>query len=349
MMTTDNNILFYGWDIGGAHLKVACSDKHGQLQQILQFPCALWRGIAELNSAFHAALKQLPLTNNSIHAVTMTGELVDAFADRQQGVEQILATVATILPNTNTYIFADQGRWLSLQQAAIHWQQVASMNWLASAHYAATHVTSGLFIDIGSTTCDIIAFDQQQVCAQGRTDYQRQRHYELVYSGAIRTPLMSFANAAPLQGQSIPLAAEWFASSADIWLLLDELKAEHIQDDSADGQPWSKPHAQQRLARMLATDANAASDAMWRNVALWFAEKQLQQISDACLTVLSAHANLSDSPFIGAGVGHFIAKRCAQRLAKDYIDFSTLCAHNRHAADHAPAAALALLAQQQLA
>lgn len=348
-MITDNQTLFYGWDIGGAHLKVACADASGKLLHVVQFPCALWRGIAELEIAFSAALTRLPLPLNSVHAVTMTGELVDAFTDRQQGVERILRCVSSQLPFVSTHIYAGQAGWLSIPAAITQWQDVASMNWHASARFAASQIKEGLFIDIGSTTCDIIALSQNTIQPRGLSDYDRQRHRELVYTGAIRTPLMSIADAAPLQGVTVPLSAEWFATTADIWLLLNKLSADNIQDASADNQPWDKTHAQRRLARMLSTDAGFATESDWRNVARWFAEKQLQIITEACLTVLSVAAdNDETSPIIGAGVGKFMVRLCAQRLSRPYIDYSELCFHHQQAAVHAPAAALALLAYQQL-
>ncbi|MDE3012141.1 MAG: ATP-grasp domain-containing protein, partial [Pseudomonadota bacterium] len=37
-----------GWDIGGAHLKVAALDRHGRLIDVVQLPCALWQGLDRL-------------------------------------------------------------------------------------------------------------------------------------------------------------------------------------------------------------------------------------------------------------------------------------------------------------
>ena len=36
-----------GWDVGGAHLKAALLDTSGALLQVVQVPCALWRGLPE--------------------------------------------------------------------------------------------------------------------------------------------------------------------------------------------------------------------------------------------------------------------------------------------------------------
>lgn len=338
---------YCGWDIGGAHLKVARCDKNGQLEQVIQLPCALWRGIEELQLSMQQALRRLDC-DRDIHAITMTGELVDAFPHRRAGVSAIIDSVSQILPASNCQIYAAEQGWLTPEQAKIDWQAVASMNWIASADFAASQVESGLFIDIGSTTCDLVPISSHQVHPLGLTDHQRQISGSLVYTGAIRTPLMSLATEAPLNGTRVRLAAEWFASTADIWLLLDKLDGAEIQDSSADGSPWTAELSRQRLARMLAADADNASAPTWDLIAQWFAEKQLQDITEACLQVMTLYPLNNDSPIIGAGVGRFISEILSARLNRPYIDFASLCQSQSAAADHAPAAALALLAAKQL-
>lgn len=346
-MTQTTRPGFCGWDIGGAHLKIARSNPDGRLTRVIQIPCALWRGLDELKHSMAEAIRELDCEAD-IHAITMTGELVDAFANRQQGVVAILDCIATLLAKDKCHIFAGQVDWLTLEQAKTDWQAVASMNWQASAIYTATQLSEGLFIDIGSTTCDIVPFKDHLIQPCGSNDHERQRDGGLVYTGAIRTPLMAITNKAPLNGDFVPLAAEWFASSGDVWRLLNKLPENQIQDDTADGQTWSDAHCRQRIARMLATDAEQASHEQWQQVAMWFAEQQLHTITEACLQVMSRLPLAVDSLIIGAGVGRFMAQSCANRLNRPYIDFTNLCQNNKAAADHAPAAALALLAKQQL-
>lgn len=344
---TQQHTGYCGWDIGGAHLKVARCDHNGQLQTVRQYPCALWRGIDELAKVLQQVIDELDCQGD-VHAITMTGELVDAFSNRRQGVAAIIDCVSQTLPASLSHVFAGDRGWLTFEQAKSDWLSVASMNWQASAMLAANQLDTGLFVDIGSTTCDIVPFRQQQIQPRGYSDHERQRDGGLVYTGAIRTPLMAITNKAPLHGYFVPLAAEWFANSADIWCLLDELSEAQIQDASADGQPWQKPYCRQRLARMLGTDAEAATDDEWQQVARWFADKQLHTILEACFQVISASRLPASAPLVGAGVGRFMVKACAHSLNRPYQDFSALCQDTAYASDHAPATALALLAKQQL-
>ena len=338
-----------GWDIGGAHLKVARCDSQGNNIQIIQVPCPLWQGIEQLDTAIKTILAKLN-SHNDITVITMTGELADIFAHRQAGVAEILNCVASHIAPERIQVYAGQERFLNIEQAQQHWQSVASRNWQASANIAAAHIRNGLFLDIGSTTCDIIALSAGKDIPRGFTDFERQTTRELLYTGAIRTPLISLCQSAPFNGDLVGLAAELFATTGDCWVLLNQLDPISIQDTSADCKAWEAPLCASRIARLLGADADQAEFHQWQQLAQWFAQQQCHLIIKATLHVISAHPNLaSNAPIIGAGIGRFIAKMCAEQLNRPYHDFHDLIAiPDSLASDHAPATAIALLAQRQL-
>ena len=338
-----------GWDIGGAHIKVARCNDIGELIDVIQVPCPLWKGIEQLKQSIKKILSLLG-NQHDITAVTMTGELVDIFPNRQAGVERILACISDEIDSNSILIYGAEAGWLTINQATQHWQQIASRNWQASASLVAQYCSAGLFVDIGSTTCDIIPFANGQAMPQGIDDFQRQTSRELLYTGAIRTPLIAISQVAPFNGTLINLAAEVFATMADVWCLLEQLDPELIQDTSSDGQPWQTRFCAGRIARLLGTDSDHASLTQWQQLAQWFAEQQTHQICQAILQVLSSQVELpTNAPIIGAGVGRFIVKLCAQRLNRPYQDFTEIISvTHENAADHAPAIAVALLAQHKL-
>ena len=84
-----------GYDVGGAHLKVALAEK-GRTVAVRKIACPLWKGLEALDAAFAEAE---PLTARADrHAVTMTGELCELFSDRRTGVAAILERLEAILP-----------------------------------------------------------------------------------------------------------------------------------------------------------------------------------------------------------------------------------------------------------
>ena len=81
-----------GWDIGGAHVKAALL-RDGRLQAVRQWPCPLWQGLHHLDAVLDRALADWvppPQANGVCHAVTMTGEMVDRFESRQDGVIRLV-------------------------------------------------------------------------------------------------------------------------------------------------------------------------------------------------------------------------------------------------------------------
>jgi (4-(4-[2-(gamma-L-glutamylamino)ethyl]phenoxymethyl)furan-2-yl)methanamine synthase len=334
-----------GWDIGGAHLKLA-RVRGGTVLALRQVPCALWQGVDRLAAAMAEGLADWPAPDR--HAVTMTGELADIFPDRASGVRAILATVTQRLGGAAIAVYASDGAFLSTENAAENPARVASANWHASAQLAAARLGDGLLVDVGSTTTDIVPFRGGAVVARGSDDAARLACDELVYRGVVRTPVMAVVRHVELDGSRSGVMAEHFATMADVYRLTGELPAHADQHATADARGKSLPESAARLARMIGRDASAATEETWRALARYIAERQLQQLQDAAVRVLSGASLPRAAPLIGAGVGRFVAQVLARRLARPYRGFESIIAAAdgaaaAGAADAAPAVAVALL------
>ncbi len=341
--------VFVGWDIGGAHVKTAVVNIDGEVIAIYQIPCSLWKGLEQLTTAVSAILSELPDACCN-HAVTMTGELVDLFDHRDQGVQQIIATMRNLLADTELLIFVGQQGLLPHEQISeSQYPYIASANWLVSAAFAAQKVGNGLFIDIGSTTTDILVLKDCQVLTQAYTDYQRLISQELVYTGIVRTAVMAVAQRVVFEGHDTSIMAEHFATMADVYRLTEELNEAHDQAETADGTEKTHAASAKRLARMIGCDFCSEELSRWQQFAAVIREQQLQNIRQACQQRI-AHSQLPpNAPFIGAGIGRFLARQLAKDLGHPYLDFSCLCHHNVQqamitSADCAPAVAVAQLA-----
>ncbi len=343
-----NNIV--GWDIGGAHVKAAVI-KDGQIIAVYQQPCPLWKGLAELQQAVSTIMLELA-DSNCRHAITMTGELVDLFDNRDDGVKQIIQTMTDLLPGSELLIFAGQQGFLQCALVeARHYSSIASANWLASALFTAQKVGSGLFVDCGSTTTDILLLNDGQVLAEGYTDYQRLLSQELIYTGIVRTAVMAVTQTALDQGKKIGLMAEYFATMADVYRVTGELNDAHDQTDTADGAEKTVLASARRLSRMIGCDFYPDELPRWQQFAENIRAQQIQQIQRGCEARLSHYELPQNSPLIGAGVGRFLVKQIALNLGRPYLDFSDLLpvvaiGSDMTAADCAPAAAIAYLAEK---
>lgn len=339
-----------GWDIGGAHVKAAVISD-GKMTAVYQQPCPLWKGLDQLQRAVNAIMQELAGANCR-HAITMTGELVDLFDNREHGVQQIIQTMTELLPGAELLVFAGlEGFVKSSQTEDRHYPSIASANWLASATFAADKISSGLFVDCGSTTTDILLLNEGQVLAEGYTDYQRLLSEELVYTGIVRTAVMAVTQTALDQGKKIGLMAEYFATMADVYRVTGELNNSHDQTDTADGAEKTILASARRLSRMIGCDFYADELPRWQQFAEHIRFLQLQQIQRGCERRLSQHELLPNSPLIGAGVGRFLVKQIALNLGRPYLDFSDLfpvaaILSDMTTADCAPAAAIAYLANR---
>lgn len=339
-----------GWDIGGAHVKAAAINA-GRIVAVYQQPCPLWKGLDQLQYAVSSILQELAGLN-SRHAITMTGELVDLFENRDDGVKQIIQAMTDLLPGSEILIFAGQEGFLKPSRIETgHYLSIASANWLASASFAAQTLGSGLFVDCGSTTTDILLLNNRQVLAEGYTDYQRLISQELIYTGIVRTAVMAVTQTAQDQGKKIGLMAEYFATMADVYRVTGELNDNHDQTDTADGAEKTVLASARRLSRMIGCDFYPDELPRWQQFAENIRARQIRQIQRGCEARLSQYALPQDSPLIGAGVGRFLVKRIALSLARPYLDFSDLLPvaeieANMTTADCAPAAAVAYLASQ---
>src|SRR6516165_810475 len=173
-----------GLDIGGAHLKAASTHRSA-----IQVPFELWRQPSALPDALRSLLARWP--RYDAIAVTMTGELCDCFATRSDGVEFILTALQTAANTAPIRVWQTDGRFASTVEARALPLAVASANWLALAMFAGRYALAGsaLVIDVGSTTSDIVPIVNGVPVPRGRTDQERLRLGELVYTGVRRTPV----------------------------------------------------------------------------------------------------------------------------------------------------------------
>ena len=212
------------FDIGGANLKAAHTDG-----TVRSRPFPLWKNPDGLAGALRALVDGFAPFDRL--AITMTGELCDCYETKRVGVEAILGAVATVAGGKTTGVWSVDGALVPLDVARRTPLAMAASNWLALATFAGGIMPVGLsiLIDIGSTTADLIPLLDGIPVPLGRTDPARLSSGELVYTGVRRTPLCALLGA---EG-----AAEFFATTQDVYLLLGKMRENLADCDTADGRP----------------------------------------------------------------------------------------------------------------
>ncbi|MDD4915759.1 MAG: hydantoinase/oxoprolinase family protein [Methylococcales bacterium] len=347
-MKIETQTKIIGWDIGGAHVKAVLLNEEGLIQRVIQEPCPLWKGIDRLHDALAAVMQTLG-AGPFRHALTMTGELADCFSSREQGVKAIIKAMQVYCPADELRVFAGEYGLLSVERiTAGHAMAIASANWLASAQLVAGHCRTALFVDMGSTTTDILLINDHALKARGHTDYQRLVCGELLYTGAIRTSVMAIAARAVFRDREMGLMAEHFATMADVYRLTGDLQEAHDQAETADGAEKNPQASARRLSRLTGYEFQQADWEIWTDFARQLKTLQKQRVTQAILQQIVRSPQTDELILVGAGVGRFLLKEIAleQRLAyRDFNDFCKTGAGEKiEAADCAPAAALAYLA-----
>lgn len=319
-----------GWDVGGAHLKAVLLNHEGCVLAARQIYCPLWRGLHELEQAMDRMLSEM---NAVRHVVTMTGELADIFLNRHTGVMQISQTfyqkLIALDHNAEVKFYAGKLGAIAFDQVQRHTDDIASMNWLASVQYVAARVEQAIFIDIGSTTTDIAIVNRGRPCVRGFSDATRMQFDELVYTGAVRTPLMALAQKITFAGQFVNVAAEQFATTADVYTLTGDLSQSENMAETADGAEKGIEASARRIARMIGRDAEEAPLASWKHLAYAFKQAQLHLIKQAVLTQISLLDDCKEMQIVGVGAGEFLARELALQMGFRYVSvYSFIHAEN---------------------
>lgn len=313
-----------GWDIGGAHVKAVLLNNVDNVLRIQQVACPLWLGLDKLEIAIMTILNGFQVDVDQVnHAVTMTGELADLFAHRHEGVVQISQCVAQLLGNEvlfyRMHSAENKGAFITINQVPENTQLIASANWHASASLLAQLLPSALLVDIGSTTTDIILIDGGELVNCTLSDAKRMQLDMLVYTGVIRTPLMAVAQKLTVAGEETNVAAEYFATMADVYRLTGELPEEIDMAETADRGPKTVHASARRLARMVGYDVEDKPLKDWQQLAHTCRDKQINQITLAVLKHLKSGAVI-----VGTGAGEFLVNAISAKLHHSYISFASL-------------------------
>lgn len=316
---------YTGWDIGGAHLKIARLDKNGALCGLDQFATPLWQGIDTLAHPVTKVADSLP-AGKCIHTLTMTGELADCFPARRDGVITLVDYLSARLgPENPVYVYAGNKGLITPEQAHAGHAEIASANWHATAGYAAQCLGSGVLVDLGTTTTDIIPFHEHRLRNRGYNDQERLRTGELVYTGITRTPVMAVVHRLPYKKVWQSITAEYFAGMADIYRITGDLEERFDLMPAADGRAKTRYDSIKRLARMLGAEYdNGDDEAPWVEVARHVAEQQLERIDQAFKRVTGTLQVTVRSNIVAAGAGRFIIEKLARKNNCEVTDFEDL-------------------------
>ena len=336
-------VLASGWDLGGVHLKsarlVTGPGGERRLEWSIQ-PFEIWREPDRIVARLARLERGGPL------ALTLTAELSDLFPDRGTGVRALLDAVASAIGDRFTVLNVE-GRLVSADTARRAPLAVASANFIAPAAITASVLGTGLVLDVGSTTTDIVPFDRGRPVPSGRSDRERLAAQELVYTGALRTPPAALAASVPVGGGRVATIPEHFTQMADVHVVLGHITPEEYTVATPDGRGRDRAACIARLGRLVGADPGDLAAEEIRRMAAFLHDRQVERIAEAVEAVARrlVPGRAAALPAVVCGAGRFLAAEACRRkgLAPQPIE-RVLPGLGAVWGRAAPAAALALLA-----
>jgi probable H4MPT-linked C1 transfer pathway protein len=327
-----------GWDIGGVNTKVA-RVTGGTVLAVGSRPFELQHDPGALVQVLRELAAETGGSGADTLAVTMTAELSQLFRTKRDGVQFVLDAVVAAFPGATVFVYSADGGFLTVAEARNAPLLVAAANWGATARIVAQSLPDALLVDIGTTSTDIIPIIDGEVAAIGWTDPDRLASGELVYTGAVRTPVEAMAASVSLEGREVGLSAEGFALSGDVHVWRGDLEPADYSAPTPDRRPASREFAGERLARAICADREMVNEAGVTAIADALAAAQIERIGAAITTVRARHHGLHTA--VVTGLGAFIADRAARHAGLDVVSLASALGDD--AARCAPAASVALL------
>lgn len=325
-----------GWDIGGVNVKVARVDGDGVIHALTE-PFSIEHDADRLAPVLERLGRQVGADGHP-HAVTMTAELSQRFRSKADGVGFVLDALEQAFPGASMQVLGTDGCFRQPTEARANPIAVSASNWMATAMVVAAEYPDVILLDMGSTTTDIIPIEAGQVRALGRTDPDRLASGELVYSGALRTPVEALVRQVPWRGGMALVAADDFAHTADVHLWLGTLPA---PGEAGNGRS-PRDRAGERLARVVCADRTMIDDDGITAIAAHIADAQVSAIASALTQVRSRHPRLDCAAVLGLGAP--IAERAARTTG--LVDIPMGRRWNDEASRAAPAVAVARLLER---
>ena len=114
----------------------------------------------------------------------------------------------------------------------------------------------------------------------------------------------------------LDLVNENFCTTADIFYLTGDLKAEDIRSGSSDGRPFTSKNCMTRLSRILGTDFDMNLANEYFSLANYIKSKILDDIDTNIKLLLKNKKNIN---LMGVGQGAFLLKKICEKNMYKYI------------------------------
>ena len=255
----------------------------------------------------------------------MTEELCGCFNTKREGVLYIKRAVSNIFENMkffDIYCTFRNNSYVDKNPLSF-----AATNWLASAKFISEEYKNAIFVYIGSTTTDVIPIVEGEVKVK-RTDFERLKSGELIYSGVLRTDVPHLLKRVKIREEEYRTSSELFAITADVYLILECIKRGNYRCETTDSYAFlseeeakNRISAMRRMARVVCSDLEEMGEECAVSIAEQVKGAQVEELIDSMKRIKEKYGL---KKVVSAGIGDFIAKEAADLLNIEFLSLSSI-------------------------
>ena len=192
----------------------------------------------------------------------------------------------------------------------------AASNWVASATFLLREgYRNFLFVDIGSTTTDIIPVTDRIEAT--KTDFERLKRREMIYVGILRTPVFYILK----EFDSAPLCPEFFAITADVFIATGDITEDDYTCETPDGKGRDEISCLKRLARTICCDLEEIGINKAKQLALEAKKAMKDLLKDA---LRKKTEDYGIERVFTCGIGEFLIEEICNEIGVEFISLSGL-------------------------
>jgi probable H4MPT-linked C1 transfer pathway protein len=287
-----NEFIIMGLDIGGANTDCCIyriKDNKATLINSAKEYLPMWEKKDQLEECLHNFKKDYRI---DVVIATTTAELADGYTSKKEGVFDITSKVMNVFKDSIVKFVTFNGL-KDFKYVKNNPLDAAAANWIATSHMISKISSDCIFMDMGTTTTDIIPIKNSIESARGHSDLERLCSGELVYTGMLRTNVATITNKIPIRDEKATVSSELFSTTADVHHILGNIKEEEYTCSTSDNEDTSIDSCKRRLARVICADLDMLTDEEINNIARHVEKEQINQITNA-LKKVHEHSKLDD-------------------------------------------------------
>ena len=323
----NDELTIMGLDIGGANTDCCIckitEDGFEIINSIKEY-LPMWQKKDQLEDCLERFKKDYSI---DVVVATTTAELSDGYKSKKEGILDITNKVMDVYKDS-TVRFVTFDLLKDYEYVQKNPLTMAAANWIATAHLISKINENCIFMDMGTTTTDIIPIRNSKVVSSGYTDLERLCSGELAYTGMLRTNVATITHHVPVNDTMATVSSELFTTTADVHRILGNITENEYTCSTSDNEDKSIISCKRRLARLICADLDMLSDEEIMKIAGYVEKKQIKQVKEGLKkvyehnrlddVVITNYANASICPKAAESLGLNV------QLLNDYLDDDTI-------------------------